>query len=163
MLTVLLGSCTYTVVPQEVPPLQGYKKVSDASVALVNAEKINSEILIFHSRKGKFYGNPKVWTENFINALSRELTKCGISVNNNAPLKINFAIQEISGKSMVSTGFNVKINAAFSSGWSKIYEGSAAATGNTSGRNAQRAANFALKELIKNMLNDSAFLEQLQK
>ena len=93
LLTVLLGSCTYTVVPQEVPPLQGYKKVSDASVALVNAEKINSEILIFHSRKGKFYGNPRVWTENFINALSRELTKCGISVNNNAPLKVKKSLE----------------------------------------------------------------------
>jgi uncharacterized lipoprotein YajG len=162
LLTVILAGCTYTVIPDKIPPLQGYKKVSDASVALVNAEKVDSEVLFFQSRNSEFYGNPRVWTENFIKALSRELTKCGISVTNNAPLKLNLAIQEISGRSSVSTGFTVKITAIFSSGWSKIYEGSAASTGNTRGRNARKAANFTLKEIIKSMLADSEFMEQLQ-
>ena len=151
LLTVILTGCTYTVIPDEIPPLQGYKKVSDVSVALVNAEKVDSEVLFFKSRNSEFYGNPRIWMESFIKALSRELTRSGISVNNDAPLKLNLAIQEISGRSGVSTGFIVKINATFSSGWSKIYEGSAASTGNTKGRNARKAANFTLNEIIKNI------------
>jgi len=41
LLTVFSAGCTYTVIPDKIPPLQGYKKVSDASVALVNAEKVD--------------------------------------------------------------------------------------------------------------------------
>ncbi len=88
-LTVLLTSCSYVIVPQKIPPLKNFADLplSDVSVALINKEENDSDRLIIHSRcLGTFYGNPRLWTENFIDALSKELVKRGASVESKASL-----------------------------------------------------------------------------
>lgn len=168
---VLAGCSTIVAIPSAVPPLTEYTNMSLTGIelTLINDEQDSSDLVILHSRRiGKFTGNRKQWSDNFVAALSRELTSRGAVVKDNAPVKISFTMPEITGKAgYQGIRFNSKVIAAFDSGWSKAYEGSAnvsvwGALGFLDGK-ARKASSYTLMEVMKAMLGDDEFLIQLKR
>jgi hypothetical protein len=76
---------------------------------------------------------------------------------------LRLAIPEITGHSGWATvGFKVKAVVTGADGWTKSYEGSAAAAaGMTMGGIASRSAAFAIAEVVQAMLADPEFVARL--
>jgi len=163
---LLASACSYVVIPDEVPALEEAKErtLAGATVAVLNAEPDDADFVIYaSSRHGSFSGSRRKWCEALAAALSSELTKRGATVSTSAPNRLRLAIPEITGHSGWATvGFKVKAVVTGADGWTKSYEGSAAAAaGMTMGGIASRSAAFALAEIVKAMLADPEFVAKL--
>ncbi len=163
---LLTSACTYNVLPSEVPAIEERQdlKLAGAAVSVVNAESNGEDFLIYSSsRHGSFHGNRKAWCDVLVAALSRELTKRGATVAADAPTRFQVSLPDISGHSGYATvGFKVRVVVAGPYGWTKSYDGNAAAAAGWSmGGVAERSAEFALAEVVKALLADPSFVTSL--
>ena len=169
---LLLGSflvasaCSYLVIPDEAPALEESKELTlaGATVAVLNAEPDDADFVIYaSSRHGSFSGSRRKWCDTLAAALSSELTKRGATISVEAANRLRLAILEITGHSgWAMVGFKVKAVVTGADGWTKSYEGSAAAAaGMTMGGIASRSAAFALAEIVQAMLADPEFVARL--
>jgi hypothetical protein len=166
---VLLGGCTYAIMPKALPPVKGYDRLSLSGVSLivVNAEKDAAERDILTPKKGRsgLRGNRQAWTKRLVESLSRELAVRGARVRSDAPLVLSLAVPEITfGESRDQIQFFVKTAVSLSTGWTKEYEGVAAASTRSAGSlqiEADRLAGQALADAVTKMLGDPAFLDSL--
>ena len=162
----MASACSYVVIPDEAPALEESKELSlaGATVAVLNAEPDDADFVIYvSSRHGSFSGSRRKWCDALAAALSSELTKRGATVSAEAANRLRLAIPEITGHSGYATvGFKVKAVVTGADGWTKSYEGSAAAAaGMTMGGIASRSAAFAIAEVVKAMLADPDFVAKL--
>lgn len=168
--TAILSGCSVKAIPSAVPVVTKHAdlSLSGVSVEIINDEKNDND----QELSGKitfFIVNRKQWTEYLISSLSQELQKRGGVITATSPLKIQLAMPEISAEEGQNLWrFHVKTTTNASSGWSKSYRGTAAAslwsTGGFGGSNyiAGRAASATVAEIVKAMLSDAEFIEQLK-
>ena len=169
--TVLLAGCSYTALPNNVPPSAGYVDLSlkNISVIVKNAEENTSteEILTDQGELSGFQANRQLWSKKLVESLAAELARRGAMVRSNAPVKLSIALPEIT---MLQTTnlyqFRVKVLVVSSKGWSKTYEGVAGGDINSVWSVTSAAAQWsgqALAEAIKAMMHDREFLAALGK
>jgi hypothetical protein len=167
--TALLGGCsTYMVMPKALPPVRGNEGLSLSAVSLlvVNAEKDPAEHDILTANKGwsGFRGNRQAWAKRLVESLSRELAVRGARVRSDAPVVLSVALPEITfSETRDQFQFTVRVVVSSSVGWAKEYEGVAATSASTRSMQAEadRLAGLALTDVVRKMLDDTAFLVRL--
>jgi hypothetical protein len=157
------SACTYTVVPDSIPAVEGSQDVTFAgsTLAVVCAETDDKEFVIYSSsRHGTFQGNRKAWCEKLAVALSDELTRRGAVAKADSANRVSVTLPEITGRSGYATvGFAVKALVTTPSGFRKNYEAQgSAAMGWSMGGIGDRSASFVMAELVKAMLADAEFV-----
>jgi hypothetical protein len=165
----LFTGCSYKVAPKQLPMISGYETMSLAgtSVIVMNAETRSDELAISDDR-GADTGlrmNSREWTNRLVEAMAMELAKRGAQVRSHAPLKLSLALPEITlSQKGLHFHLTVKTAASSSRGWSKRYEVVAKTdidNFESVSAMAERLSEQALSEVLKEMLGDVEFVDQL--
>ncbi len=167
---LLISGCSIAVRPDHIPALKDYGKVSLTGVSLivVNVEKDSTEHEIRNDKGAKsgVVANRFVWSSLFVQALAGEFAARGAQVRATAPLTLGIAVSEIIFNQFGNVcQFRIVVNIKASTGWSREYEGIAEGQPKlfeSTGNLVNRLANEALAEVIKSILRDDDFLNQLR-
>jgi tRNA A37 threonylcarbamoyladenosine synthetase subunit TsaC/SUA5/YrdC len=120
---VIVGGCSYTAMPKNVPTMTGTEtmSLSGVSVIVTNAEKDTTEYKILTDGKDDsgFRANREAWSRKLVETLARELARRG-AVRSNAPVKLSIALPEITFiESKTEYQFKVKVVVSSSKGGQK--------------------------------------------
>lgn len=165
----LLGGCSYTAMPKNVPMLKGQdtSTLTGVSVIVTNAETdaAESDIRTDRGENSGFRANRQAWSRKLVEALARELARRGAQVRGDAPLRLSVALPEVFFiETREQIQFKVKVAVSSSTGWTKEYEGAAGSERRRIGsvsEAADRLAGLALAEALKAILGDAEFVSQL--
>jgi hypothetical protein len=163
-----LPGCSYTVKPGNLPSAGANQEISfsGVTVLLVNAEKSAAETAVTADGRSSsgLKANRQTWSKKLVEAAAGELARRGAQVRANAKLVLSISLPDIIFKEdREASQFTVKAQVNSSTGWSKVYEGSAKAEGLSSPSETDRLAARALADAAKAMLNDAEFQAQLLK
>ncbi len=178
-LVSLISGCTVHLVPSKIPPLDtGSEDLAgpfdNITASLVNDQADDTEFSV-KDLNGKDTGwvlSRKLWTEKLVEALEAELTARQAKIIGGAPGKISLKITEVvytrTAAWVAVLQFRVTASITSNSGWTKIYvaDGSASAwvpAGMKEDSNWNRAANWAIRNLVLAIMSDSEFIGELGK
>ncbi len=166
----LLQSCSYTVMPRNVPFVAANEAASfkGVSVLVVNAAKETGEspIRTEAGRSSAFRGNKSRWSQKLVESLARELARRGADVRATAPVTVSVAVTEVVlRETRELLEFKAKAVVSATSGWTGEYKGAASIETSrifSLSEEADRLAGRALAEITKAVITDSDFAAQLK-
>ena len=178
-LVSLIMGCTIHLIPSKIPPLdiktEGLAGPFDnITVNLVNAQEDDAAFSV-KGENGKDTGwvlSRKFWTEKLKEALGAELMARQAKVVGSAPVKVSLKVMNVTHKIPAGVWahieFCITAIVTSNSGWTKTYVGKGDAVaivpaGMTEDSNWNRAANWAIRDVVLAIMSDPKFIATLSK
>jgi len=179
LVIIIIGCATTLLVPSKIPPLnikiEGLAgPFNNITVTLVNAQEDDAAFSV-KGENGRDTGwvlSRKFWTEKLKEALGTELMARQAKVVGSAPVTVSLKVMNVTHKIPAGVWahieFCITAIVTSNSGWTKTYVGKGDAVaivpaGMTEDSNWNRAANWAIRDVVLAIMSDHEFIATLSK